>query len=495
MLSLTAIAALGAEILFVSVTALLLFRFRDAIGLGPLYIFIGTLQYLSVVLASSVYLPVSTDIYVSPGSVVLFAASLFTILLVYLKTDIPTARGLIFGILAANVGLTGLLAITSWQMSMLNVQNFLSVPVQLFAVSPRVFFTGTLLLLVDFVLVVIVYQWLTVRVTVLPLLARILITLMLVLAIDAVLFPTLVFFGDDGYNRMLVGHLVGKLPAGLVYGLILYFYLTYVEQLGQDGRASVSGQMDDVFSLFTYRERYEEVREKLAASQAANEAKSRFLANMSHELRTPLNAIIGFTSVLLKRHDTADEERMLLERVQVNGTHLLELINGLLDLSKIESGRAELNVVTIELSELVTETVHQLQAQAQDKGLELDTDLPDSTVVLDTDRLRLKQVLINLIGNAVKFTNSGGVCVRLSTNGSGRPARLDIEDTGVGIEEEKLETIFSPFYHTSYSSPEVPGVGLGLAISRALCDEMGYRLEVDSKYGKGSNFSIHFSTH
>ncbi|MBT8144005.1 MAG: hypothetical protein KJO55_04845, partial [Gammaproteobacteria bacterium] len=168
---------------------------------------------------------------------------------------------------------------------------------------------------------------------------------------------------------------------------------------------------------------------------------------MSHELRTPLNAIIGFTSVLLKRHDTADEERMLLERVQVNGTHLLELINGLLDLSKIESGRAELNVVTIELSELVTETVHQLQAQAQDKGLELDTDLPDSTVVLDTDRLRLKQVLINLIGNAVKFTNSGGVCVRLSTNGSGRPARLDIEDTGVGIEEEKLNDFLAFLSH------------------------------------------------
>jgi len=230
------------------------------------------------------------------------------------------------------------------------------------------------------------------------------------------------------------------------------------------------------------------------AAEEANQTKSQFLANMSHELRTPLNSIIGFSNILAKNRENrlAESEITFLERILANGKHLLELINEILDLSKIEARKVELETTAVDLGELVRETIEQQEGLVRDRPVQLRHELPDSMAPLHTDSDKLKQVLINLIGNALKFTESGSVTIRVNADSTNhRPFRIDVIDTGIGIPKEKVGAIFQAFQQADTTTARrFGGTGLGLTISRAMCHLMGYRLEVSSEEGKGSTFSI-----
>ncbi|MEA3209780.1 MAG: two-component system, sensor histidine kinase and response regulator [Chthoniobacter sp.] len=230
------------------------------------------------------------------------------------------------------------------------------------------------------------------------------------------------------------------------------------------------------------------------AAEQANRAKSEFLANMSHELRTPLNSVIGFSNILLKNKakNLRPEEINFLERIQVNGKHLLGLINQILDLSKIEAGRTELELTMVALDSVVRETVAQLEGQYRDKEVKLITELPESVAKLEADESKLKQIIINLVGNAFKFTERGAVTIRVVVEGEERrPLRIDVADTGIGIPKDRLEAVFEAFQQADASTTRTyGGTGLGLTISRALCHLMGYRMTVSSEVGKGTTFSV-----
>jgi CheY-like chemotaxis protein len=236
------------------------------------------------------------------------------------------------------------------------------------------------------------------------------------------------------------------------------------------------------------------MRQAKNVAEEASRTKSQFLANMSHELRTPLNSVIGFASILLKNKDgnLSATELNFLERIQVNGKHLLSLINEILDLSKIEAQRVELRVAPTALDTLVRETIAQQEGLVRDRPVQLLADIPPVVTLIPADAEKLRQVIINLIGNALKFTERGSVTVRVVTNPQNhKPVRIDVVDTGIGIPKEKLGLIFEAFQQADVSTArKYGGTGLGLTISQALCELMGFHIAVTSEVGHGSTFSV-----
>ena len=236
-----------------------------------------------------------------------------------------------------------------------------------------------------------------------------------------------------------------------------------------------------------------ELRRSRDAAEEASRTKSEFLATMSHELRTPLNSVIGFANLLKKNRagNLSDQDLQYLGRISDNGTHLLGLINDILDVSKIEAGKMEVRPVPTDLAPLIRETVSQLGGQATERHVELRAETPPGLGSVEVDPARLKQVLINLIGNGLKFTEQGSITVRLVADGAGRPTRIDVVDTGIGIPADRLEAIFDAFTQAETTTERrFGGTGLGLTISRSLLRLMGADLKVTSVVGAGSTFSI-----
>ncbi|HEX5687566.1 MAG TPA: ATP-binding protein [Ideonella sp.] len=254
--------------------------------------------------------------------------------------------------------------------------------------------------------------------------------------------------------------------------------------------------------LQRHRDHLEElVRERTCELQAAkeradiaNKAKSTFLSSMTHELRTPLNAILGYAQILQHEKGLSERQAVGLHTIQQSGEHLLTLITDLLDLAKIESGKFELLPEPVEVRPFLNGIVDIMRVRAEQKNLQLIFEPAGSlpqTVVLDGNRLR--QVLFNLLGNAIKFTDAGYIRMRVSCeHASAFEARLtfEIEDTGVGIVKSQLERIFKPFEQVGDTHRKLGGTGLGLSISRQLVCLMGSDIQVSSQFGAGSRFSF-----
>jgi signal transduction histidine kinase len=236
------------------------------------------------------------------------------------------------------------------------------------------------------------------------------------------------------------------------------------------------------------------------AAEASNRAKSEFLANMSHEIRTPLTGILGFTDVLLAGGDDGDVTKRMeyLTTIQTSGKHLLGVINDILDLSRIESGRMEFESEACNPDKIAEEVIRVLQVKAQEKSLRLsirwDGKIPQ---IIFTDGPRVRQALINLVGNSIKFTGEGSVeLVGRLVDFEGRTQiQFDVIDSGIGIAADKLDGIFDPFVQADTSvTRRFGGTGLGLAITRRIARELGGDLTATSQVGKGSTFSLRFNT-
>jgi signal transduction histidine kinase len=236
---------------------------------------------------------------------------------------------------------------------------------------------------------------------------------------------------------------------------------------------------------------FREIEQKSRELETASRHKSEFLANMSHELRTPLNAIIGFSEVLHERMfgDINDKQAEYLADILESGKHLLSLINDILDLSKIEAGRMELQPSEFDLPAAIENALVLVRERAQRRGIALERVVDPRLGMICADERKVKQVLLNLLSNALKFTPEGGrVDVRAELRDG--VAGISVTDTGVGIAPEDLASVFEEFRQVGTTAKKVEGTGLGLAISRKFIELHGGTIGVESRVGEGSTFTF-----
>jgi len=236
---------------------------------------------------------------------------------------------------------------------------------------------------------------------------------------------------------------------------------------------------------------FREIADKSAQLEAASRHKSEFLANMSHELRTPLNAIIGFSEVLTERMfgELNEKQDEYLKDIHASGQHLLSLINDILDLSKIEAGRMELERSEFDLPNALENALILVRERASRRGIRLGSTIDERLGVISGDERKVKQVLLNLLSNALKFTPEGGqIDVRAGLNND--VAEVSVTDTGVGIAPEDQEAVFEEFRQVGGAEKKAEGTGLGLALSRKFIELHGGRIWVKSQVGMGSTFTF-----
>jgi signal transduction histidine kinase len=248
---------------------------------------------------------------------------------------------------------------------------------------------------------------------------------------------------------------------------------------------------DQAVIAFENARLFDEIQDKSRQLAEASKHKSQFLANMSHELRTPMNAILGYTELIMDNiyGEPSEKMRGVLTCVQSNGKHLLGLINDVLDLSKIEAGQLTLTLSDYSVKDIVHSVFISVESLAKNKKLALNIELPQKILAAHGDERRLTQVLLNLVGNSLKFTDKGEVTIK--TEAANGPFTIAVRDTGPGIAEEDQRKIFEEFQQAdSSTTKEKGGTGLGLAISKRIVEMHGGRLWVDSQLGHGSTFSF-----
>ncbi|WP_108808797.1 ATP-binding protein [Aquimarina spinulae] len=593
---------------------LLLFRLRTIIGLGVLFASLGLFQFVQVFMASTLYFKISDAIVVSPGSSVLFSATLFAILLIYIKEDATTARKLIYALVIANIVLCFLLLAFRMNMEGAYSYNPFEISTDFFYTNVLVLFVGTGVLYLDAILIIFLYEFISKHTS--SLLLRVMFTMVLVLSFDAIFFTLGSFWYFENIPKLLLSGLLSKGSMAIFYSVIFTLYLKYFEKETYHVNYLT---FKDIFHSLTYKQKYE-VAEKaaqftkgryqtltnlipvgvfmtqsdgktifvnpkwcsisgLSQEEALNDGwlnavhpedrrklkqgwyaatgkketsdaeyrflkpdgtvtwvlgraipeyndkhqiigyvgtltditdiklyeielsrlkekaeesdrlKSAFLANMSHEIRTPMNGILGLAELLNEPKLTGDEQQLYLDLIKESGARMLNIIRDIIDISRIAADQVKVNIEEVDINKQTKYLFDLFKPQTDKKDivLSLSNDLSTEDAIIKTDKEKFNAILSNLIKNAIKYTNEGGIEFGYLKDKD--ILQFYVKDTGMGIAKDRQKAIFERFVQADLEDRyALEGAGIGLSIAKAYVEMLTGKIWLESKKGKGSTF-------
>ena len=483
--------ALVGEMVLVAALVWGLYALRDRLGLAPLYAFLAATQYLQGILAQTVYLRLTDGVVASPGSVVLFSGNLFALLFIYLREGVPAARTAIYSILLANVTLAFFVVFTGLQLQLPGAENVLQVPEGFFAVNLRSYIAGVATILVDSVLMLVLYELLFSQLVWIPLLPRLLMALLGVLYFDSLVYVVTAFWGRDDFGEVLRGQFAGKSIAGVTYGLLLWGYQVAVARRDPAQAEVRPREFRDVFSIFAWRARYEQVAAELEQSQE----RLRLAGGIAHDFGNILTAVDSFAALLAERLGTDHPAQKDLEGIREGAARGRGLIRQLLAVGR----RQPLAPRTLDLGAAVHGMERMLRTLLGAR-YQILFDVTPEVPAVAADPGQMEQVLLNLVINARDAMPAGGtirVGVRSNTvrdeeqvaTGTLRPGAyvaLVVEDAGTGISPDTLEHVFEPFYSTKGAM----GSGLGLSIVYGIVTQSGGAIRVEPTGATGTRFTV-----
>ncbi len=593
---------------------LLLFRLRTIIGLGVLFASLGLFQFVQVFMASTLYFKISDAIVVSPGSSVLFSATLFAILLIYIKEDAITARKLIYALVIANIVLCFLLLAFRMNMEGAYSYNPFEISTDFFYTNVLVLFVGTGVLYLDAVLIIFLYEFISKHTP--SLFLRVMFTMVLVLSFDAIFFTLGSFWYFENIPKLLLSGLLSKGSMAIFYSVIFTLYLKYFEKETYHVNYLT---FKDIFHSLTYKQKYE-VAEKaaqftkgryqtltnlipvgvfmtqsdgktifvnpkwcaisgLSQEEALNDGwlnavhpedrkklkqgwyaatnkketsdaeyrfikpdgtvtwvlgraipeyndkhqiigyvgtltditdiklyeielsrlkekaeesdrlKSAFLANMSHEIRTPMNGILGLAELLNEPKLTGDEQQLYLDLIKESGARMLNIIKDIIDISRIAADQVKVNIEEVDINKQTKYLFNLFKPQTDKKDivLSLSNDLSTEDAIIKTDKEKFNTILSNLIKNAIKYTDEGGIEFGYLKDKD--ILQFYVKDTGMGIAKDRQKAIFERFVQADLEDRyALEGAGIGLSIAKAYVEMLTGKIWLESKKGKGSTF-------
>jgi len=491
----TLILTILAEIIFISLFILVLYRFKSRIGLAPLYVLIGSNLLFPSILSTKMELEILGGLSILISPTIIFTSSLFAILLIYVKEGIHTTQRFILSIILANLSLTFLIAISNWQETMLN-EGISTI----FYFNFRILIAGIISLIFVAFIMVILYEFLFTRIKWLNLYLRIVLTLVIILIFDSITFMSFSFWESPNFESKLMSQLFGNSIAAFFFASVLWAYLRYWDK-EIDSKWKEKGK-EDIFSILTYKGRLEKLqtekeisdeqfnRDLLAQNEAlqkANTELDHFVYSASHDLRAPLKSVIGLADILYEKLGSKkDDERILLDMMRNSVVKLDSFIEDILDHSR--NARLEMRLEKLNFDEIIEDCKrnHKFMEGAENVILNEDIKLESAFV---SDLGRMKFILNNLISNAVKYHDSKSTnsFVLIKIRGDQDKALIEVSDNGIGIAPKDHAKIFEMFYRATKLST---GSGLGMYIVSEALAKLGGTIHLESELGKGTKFTV-----
>jgi signal transduction histidine kinase len=522
------VAILFSQGALVAFIMFLLFHFRRQLGIGVLFSCMVFFQFIQVFLSSAFTLSITNSFDVSPGSSVFFTATIFTLLIIYIKEGANHIGKTIYGLLVINLVMLIIIQSFKWNLNEVSGNSF-NLSTNLFNNSTFDLFVGSVVLFLDSLLIIVIFEFISNQVRFLFL--RIFLTMLFVVIFDTLLYSIIAFWNFESLNTIIISGLISRGIFAVFYSVLFYFYLRWFDSSEEE---TDPFKMKYVFQSMSYKQKFESVahdikkvkeerkieqiiskkekekqidelafantkinfqKQALKKEKELSELKTRFISTTSHEFRTPLS-VINFSAGSIKKYWSKMEPVMIVEKltkIENQVLHMTKLLDDVLIVGQAEAGETRNDPLTLNLGKFIGEIIEEVyhSSKKAQKIVLIDCEELKSTDIFIDEKLG-RNIFINLISNAVKFSpNAHQVNVELSSEND--HTIISVTDFGIGIPKSEVKKIFMPFIRGE-NVDLIQGTGLGLSIVKEAVDLMGGKIIVNSVVGKGTSFIVKIPT-